>query len=53
MFTVLIISIVIIIVVAVLTVMAISKGYSYEHTVDPLPEEEGQDKDNAEEDNGN
>ncbi|WP_411954667.1 YtzI protein [Alkalibacillus sp. S2W] len=42
MFTVLIISIVIVIVVAVLTIIAISKGYAYEHTVDPLPEEKDQ-----------
>ncbi|MGP4081787.1 YtzI protein [Pseudalkalibacillus sp. R45] len=36
MFKVLLVSILIIIVVLVLFVAAISKGYSYKHTIDPL-----------------
>ncbi|GEL78626.1 YtzI protein [Tenuibacillus multivorans] len=39
MLKVLILSIVIIIAVLALSVFAISKGYAYEHKIDPLPDD--------------
>lgn len=36
MWTIIIIAIVLVLVILVLSVMAISKGYEYKHTVDPL-----------------
>ncbi|WP_017185861.1 YtzI protein [Alkalibacillus haloalkaliphilus] len=40
MTTVLIISIVIVVIVTIFTIFAISKGYAYNHQVDPLPSDE-------------
>lgn len=39
MYTILIISILIVIIVLLLSILTISKGYSYKHTIDPIPEE--------------
>lgn len=38
MITVMIISIIVVLVILALSVMSISKGYSYKHTIDTLPE---------------
>ncbi|MDQ0352151.1 hypothetical protein J2R98_001985 [Alkalibacillus filiformis] len=51
MTTVLIISIAIVIIVTILTIVAISKGYAYNHQVDSLPgseDEEGQETEKSE-----
>lgn len=46
MYTILIISIVIVIIVLLLSILTISKGYSYKHTVDPIPEELTENEEN-------
>jgi len=38
MYTILIISIVIVAIVLLLSILTISKGYSYKHTIDPAPD---------------
>ncbi len=50
MFKVLIASVLIIIVVLVLFVAAITKGYSYKHTIDPLENNPNLDGNDEEED---
>ncbi|WP_407271723.1 YtzI protein [Radiobacillus sp. PE A8.2] len=47
--TIAIICTILVIAVLGLSIMTINKGYSYKHTVDPLPEEV--DKDNDKKDN--
>ncbi|PKR77066.1 YtzI protein [Halalkalibacillus sediminis] len=51
MVKIMIVSIAIIIAVMFLTIYAISKGYAYEHKVDPLPDEKKSDDDNSDSDN--
>ncbi|WP_174615674.1 YtzI protein [Virgibacillus ihumii] len=36
--------------VLVMTLIAISKGYAYKHSIDPLPDDEQRMKDNIEQD---
>jgi hypothetical protein len=51
MFKVMIVSVLIIIVVLILFVAAITKGYSYKHTIDPLDDNPNIDGNDVEEDN--
>jgi len=41
--TVIVISIVVVLLVVVLSLVTLSKGYAYKHSVDPLPDD-GEDK---------
>lgn len=43
MFTILIVCLIIMVAVLGLTIATINKGYSYEHKVDPLPQEAPED----------
>ncbi|WP_070120601.1 YtzI protein [Bacillus marinisedimentorum] len=49
MMKILIISIIVVIVILLLSVLAISKGYQYKHTVDEMPAEYPGEKENDEE----
>lgn len=43
MFYILVISVIVVIVILALSVAAISKGYQYKHSVDPLPKDNHQE----------